>query len=98
MESVYQTCLCHELNLRKLKFRREVSFPVVYKNLKLESGVRLDLLVEEQIILELKAVETVLEVHKVQLLSYLRITSLNLGFVVNFNVPRFKQGIHRIVH
>ncbi len=97
MESVYEACMCHELKKRGIPFRRQVAFPIIYDGLRLESGLRLDLLVHDEIVVELKAVEQMLPLFEAQLLSYLRLTNLRLGFLINFNVPRIKQGIKRII-
>ena len=97
LESVYQSCMCHEFSLRKISFQKEAAVPVIYKNLRLESGLRLDLLVEDCIILELKSVEKIIPIHESQLLTYLKITNHRLGFLLNFNVPLMKEGIKRII-
>ncbi len=97
LESAYEECLCHELGLRGLGFRRQVSLPVTYKGTKLDCGYRLDLLVEENVILELKSVEEVTALHKAQLLTYLRLGGMKVGFILNFNVPVMKDGITRLV-
>jgi GxxExxY protein len=96
LETVYEVCLAHELHRRGLAFERQVSFPITYEGLKLESGLRLDLLVERQVIIEIKAVESLLPVHQAQVLSYLKLSGLRLGFLINFNVPLIKQGLKRI--
>src|SRR5689334_23018266 len=87
LESGYEECLCYELHLAGLEFRREVSVPVEYKGLKLSCSYRLDLLVEDSVIVEVKAVEVMLPVHKAQLLTYLKATGKQLGLLINFNVP-----------
>lgn len=97
MESVYEACMCHELKKRGIGFARQVSLPIVYDGLRLESGVRLDLLVDDTVIVELKAVEQLIPVFEAQLLSYLRLANLRLGFLINFNVPLIKRGIKRII-
>ena len=97
LESVYQTCLCHELSLRKIPFQKEVELPVVYKSMRLDAGLRLDLLIDDVIILELKSVEKIIPVHEAQLLTYLKLTGKRLGFLLNFNVPLMKQGTKRII-
>ncbi len=97
IESVYEECMCHELNKRGIPFKRQVTLPIVYDGLRLESGLRLDLLVDHAIVVELKAVEQVIPVFEAQLLSYLKLSGLRLGFLINFNVPRIKQGIKRII-
>ncbi len=97
MESVYEACLCHDLKKRGVPFAKQVSLPIVYDGLRLESGLRLDLLVDNTVVVELKAVEQMLPVFEAQLLSYLKLTNLRLGFLINFNVPLIKQGIKRII-
>ena len=97
MESVYETCLCHELRKQNLALQRQVYLPVVYDNIRLEQSYRLDLIVEDCIICELKAVELIAPTHHAQLLSYLRLTGKRLGLLINFNVPRIKDGIKRII-
>ncbi|MEK7867626.1 MAG: GxxExxY protein [Planctomycetota bacterium] len=97
LESVYEVCFCHELRQAGLDFRRQLEVPVVYDGLRLDAAMKLDVLVEDLIVCELKAVEYVLPVHRAQLLSYLRLTGKPLGFLINFHVPLFKQGIHRLI-
>ena len=97
MESVYEECLCHELNLRGLSFKRQLPVPVIYKGVTLNCGYQLDLLVENAVILELKCVERVLPVHEAQLLTYMRLTNKPVGLIINFNVPVLKHGIVRRV-
>jgi GxxExxY protein len=96
-ESAYEECLCHELTLRGISFRRQVALPVEYKGLKLDCGYKLDLVVEDSVILELKAIEAILPVHEAQLLTYLKITDRKVGFVINFNVAVLTRGIKRKV-
>ena len=96
LESVYEVYLLHELNKRGLKAERQVLLPVVYDNLRLDAGFRLDLVVEERVVVELKAVEALLPVHKAQVLTYLKLSGHRLGILVNFNSPLMKQGIRRI--
>ncbi len=98
MESLYETCLCHELSLRGVVFRKQVPMPVEYKGLKLDNGYRLDVLVDDLVIVELKAVEQLEPIHEAQLLTYLKLTNLWLGLLINFNVPLLKQGIRRFVN
>lgn len=93
IESVYEECTCHEMNKRGIPFKRQVSVPIVYDGIRLQTDLRLDLLVNEAIVVELKAVEQMLPVFEAQLLSYLRLRGLRLGFLINFNVPLIKQGI-----
>jgi GxxExxY protein len=92
LESVYQECMCHELNLRGLRFRREVVVPVVYKGVALDCGYRLDLIVEETVILELKSTDRIIPVHEAQLLTYLRLLNKPVGFIINFNVAVLRAG------
>ena len=98
LESAYEECLCHELSLRKLAFERQVPLPVQYKAVKLECGYRLDLVVERQLVLELKAVETLLPIHQAQLLTYLKLSGMTYGLLVNFHVPVLKAGLKRVVN
>ena len=97
LESACEECLCHELHLRGLIFERQVPLPVQYKGLKLDCGYRLDVVVENVVILELKSVERVLPVHEAQLLTYLKLTGKRVGLIINFNVPVLKDGIVRKV-
>jgi GxxExxY protein len=94
--NVYELCLVHELKKRGLHFVRQVSLPIVYDDIHLDSGLRLDLLVENCVIVEVKAVESLLPVHRVQILTYLKLSGHRLGLLINFNVPLIKDGIHRI--
>ena len=96
LESIYEVCFAHELARRNLKVATQVKIPILFEDLKIEDALRLDLIVEELIIVELKAVESILPVHEAQLLSYLRLTGKRLGFLLNFNVPLMKQGIKRL--
>ena len=98
LESAYEECLCHELMFRRLNFERQKPLPVQYKDVQLDCGYRLDILIEEQIIVELKSCENIEPIHKAQLLTYLRLANLNLGLLLNFNVPVMKDGIVRIVN
>ncbi len=90
--------LCHEFTLRKIRFERQIAVFVEYKGIKLECGFRMDVLVENEIILELKSVEALLPIHDAQLINYLRLSDKRLGFLVNFNVPRIKDGLKRRVN
>lgn len=98
LESAYETCLCHELMLQELKFERQKEVPVQYKGLRLDCGYRIDVLVEDQIIVELKACQDLEPIHKAQVLTYLRLTGKQVGLLLNFNVDRMKDGIVRIVN
>ena len=97
LERVYEVCFCHELNKRGLKCERQIAVPIVYDGLKFDEGFRLDVLVEDSIVCELKAVETINPVWISQLLSHLKLTKNRLGFVINFNVPLIKEGIKRLI-
>jgi GxxExxY protein len=98
LESVYRACMLHELRRAGMKVDAEQLVPICYKDLVLEGSYRIDLLVNDDIILELKAVEQLLPVHHAQLLSYLRLTDKPLGLLINFNVPRLVQGVRRVVN
>ncbi|MCS6883597.1 MAG: GxxExxY protein [Oscillochloridaceae bacterium] len=98
LESAYEACLAHELRKRGLKVLTQVALPVVYDGIELDAGYRLDLLVADAIIVELKAVEKVLPVHEAQLLSYLKLSGCKIGLLINFHVPKLKDGIKRMVN
>jgi len=98
LESVYEEILFYELNKKEIYCRRQVGIPVVYDQLKMELGFRADIIVENKVIIELKSIEAILDVHKTQLLTYLKITGLKLGLLINFNVALLKNGIVRIVN
>lgn len=95
LESAYEICLAHELNKSGLRFARQVPLPVEYDGMRLESGYVLDLVVEDVVIIELKAVESLLPIHEAQLLTYLKLTGKRLGLLINFNVSVLKNGIRR---
>ena len=97
LESAYEECLCHELRLRELNFQRQVDLPVEYKGLKLNCGYKIDILVQDEVILELKAVEKLLPIHQAQLLTYLKLAHKRVGLLINFNVALLTQGIIRRV-
>jgi GxxExxY protein len=97
LESAYEECLCHELTLRKLNVQRQVPVPVVYKEVKLECGYRLDLVVEKKVILELKSIEALSPVHEAIMLTYLRLSGYRIRLLINFNVTILKDGIRRFV-
>ena len=97
LESVYQVCLDYELRKRDVDVEREVVLPVAYDGVRLDAGLRLDLLVGRLVVVELKAVEALLPVHKAQVLTYLKLTGHRLGLLINFNVPLIRDGIKRIV-
>ena len=98
LESAYEECLCHELSIAEIKFERQKPLPVHYKAVNLDCGYRLDLVVEQKLIVELKAVESLLPIHEAQLLTYLKLSGLTLGLLINFNVPVLKSGIKRIAN
>jgi len=98
LESTYEECLCHELKLRGLSFERQKSLPIEYKGFKLDGGYRLDVIVENSIILELKSCQEIEPIHKAQLLTYLKLSNITLGLILNFNVTIMKDGIVRIVN
>lgn len=98
MESAYETCLCHELGQRGIRFSRQIALPIQYKGLILDASYRIDVLVEGCLVIEIKAVEQVTDLHKAQLLTYLRLRDSWLGLLLNFNVPMMKDGIHRMVN
>jgi len=98
LESVYQTCLVHELKKAGLAVQSQVALPIVYDGLHLDSGYRIDLLVEDTVIIELKCVETLLPIHKAQLLTYLRLANKPLGLLLNFNVVHLREGIKRVIN
>ncbi len=97
LESAYEHCLAHELNLRGLAVRRQVVLPINYDGLLLDAGYRLDLLVEDSIVVEIKAVDLLTRLHEAQVLTYLKLSKRRLGFLMNFNVMLFKQGLKRLV-
>jgi len=97
LESAYEERLCYELALRGVAFRRQVLLPLTYKGTQLDCGYRLDLLVEDTVVVEVKAVQEVLSLHEAQLLTYLRLGGWKVGLLLNFNVPVLKRGIRRLV-
>ena len=97
LEKVYETCFCHELSKRGLRYQRQVDIPIVYDGITFDEGLRIDVLVEEIIVCELKAVDEINPVWKAQIISHLKLTGNRLGFLVNFNVPLIKNGIQRII-
>jgi GxxExxY protein len=95
LESVYEQCLCYELESRNMTVARQVSLPVQYREIRLEAVFRIDLIVNDLVIVEIKSVEALLPIHEAQLLTYLKLSSTRLGFLINFNVTRIKEGIRR---
>jgi len=98
LESVYEKCLKHELTKRGLQVETQVWLPVVYDGVQIEGGYNIDLLIEGQVVVELKVVEQMLEIHKVQLLSYLKLSDKHVGLLINFNVVHLRDGIRRLVN
>ena len=98
LESAYETCLLYELEKLGLPVQRQVLIPLHYEDLTIDNGYRIDLLVGERVVVELKALETILPVHRAQLLSYLRLGGFRLGYLLNFNVGRMRDGIVRLVN
>lgn len=98
LESAYEACLARELTMQGIAFEQQVELPVVYRGVPLSCGYRLDFLVENELILELKAVEKLLPIHEAQLLTYLKLSDKRIGLLINFNVTLLKQGLHRIVN
>jgi GxxExxY protein len=96
LESAYEECLCHELGLRAIRYERQKELPIEYKGITLDCGYRLDVVVENKLILELKAAEALEPIHEAQLLTYLKLTGIQLGLLINFNVPVLKEGIRRL--
>ncbi len=97
LESVYEACLAHELDKRAVPHQRQVAVPIHYDGVCLDAGLRLDMWAAQSLVVELKAVEKVLPVHTAQLMTYLKLTDNRLGLLINFNVPRIKDGIKRVI-
>jgi len=97
LESAYEECLCHEFGLKQMHYKRQQALPVEYKGVKLDCGYRIDLVVERLVILELKSVDRLQPIHEAQLLTYLKLTGLKVGLLINFNVPVLKEGIKRLI-
>ncbi len=98
LESAYEACLCSELSRRGIPFERQVSVPLEYKGLRLDCGYRLDIVVAERAVVEVKSCDALSPLHRAQLLTYLRLSGKRLGLLVNFNVPHLRDGIKRIVY
>jgi len=98
LENAYHKCLMHELYSRGLKFTSQTSLPIEYDGFKLDAGYRIDLIVEDLVIIEIKAVEAILPIHEAQLLTYLKLSGKKLGLLINFNSIRLKHGIKRLVN
>jgi GxxExxY protein len=97
LESAYEDCLCHELRESALEYQRQLALPVSYKSVRLESGFKIDILIQRSLVLELKAVEQILPVHEAQLLTYLKLGGFKTGLLLNFHVAVLKDGIKRMV-
>ena len=97
LETVYETCFCQELSLRGISFKRQVSVPIIYEGVTLDTGLRLDVVVADCIVVEIKAVDKLIPLFDAQVLTYLKLTGLELGLLMNFNVSLIKHGIKRIV-
>ncbi len=97
LESTYQQCIAHELSINQIKFKTEYPLPVKYKGILLDCGYRLDFLIENEIILELKSVEQLKGIHEAQLLTYMKLANIKQGFLINFNVKLLKQGLKSFV-
>ena len=95
LESSYQQCLAHELRLNEISFKLECPVPVEYKGVRLDCGYRIDILVEDELIIELKAIDKIQGIHKAQILTYMRLAQIETGLLINFNVERLKDGIQR---
>jgi GxxExxY protein len=98
LESAYELCLTHELAKKGFSVQQQVSIPIRYDELTIDNGYRIDVLVDDRVVVELKAIETILPVHRAQLLSYLRLGRFKLGYLLNFNVAHMREGIVRIVN
>jgi GxxExxY protein len=97
LESAYESCLCHELTLSSIPFVRQLELPVEYRGVRVDAGFRIDLLVDDSVVVELKAIEQLTPLHEAQLLTYLRLSGKRVGLLINFNVPLLKAGIKRRV-
>ena len=97
LESAYEACLCHEFAIRKISFQKQKPIPLVYKEIKLDCGFRLDLLVEKRIVVELKSVDALAPIHEAIMLTYLRLSGHKLGLLINFNISILKEGIRRFI-
>ena len=98
LESAYESCLAHELAKHGLEVRKQVPMPVLYDNTQMDVGYRIDMLVNDRVVVELKAVEKLMPLHSAQLLTYLKLSKLRLGFMLNFNVEHMRNGVKRVVN
>ena len=97
LESAYEYCLAHELKARGLLVRRQIGLPITYEGQTLDVGYRLDLLINDCVVIEVKAVETLIRLHEAQMLTYLRLSGHRLGYLMNFNVQMFRTGVRRLI-
>jgi len=97
LESVYEECLCYELRIAEMEYQRQLPLPIRYKEVLLDCGYRLDIVVEGSVVVELKAVERIVPIHEAQLLTYLRLSGICTGLILNFNVPVLREGIRRMI-
>jgi GxxExxY protein len=97
LESAYEECLAYEMSSLGIPFKKQVGFPVKYKSVRIDCGYRIDMVLDDVLILEIKAVDTVLPVHKAQILTYMRLSGCRYGLLINFNVPLLKNGIQRFI-
>jgi len=97
LESAYEECLCYEIEQSGLSFRRQVALPIVYKAVRLDCGYRMDIVVQDQVIVELKTVERLLPIHEAQMLTYLKLSGIRIGLLLNFNTSVLKDGIRRML-
>ena len=97
LESTYEECLCYELTEHGIGFKRQVPLPVVYKSVRLDCGYRIDIVVDDRLILELKSAERLLPIHEAQVLTYMRLSGMPTGLLLNFNTPVLKDGIRRLM-
>ncbi len=97
LESAYEECLCYEIEQGGLSFRRQVALPIVYKAVRLDCGYRMDIVVQDQVIVELKTIERLLPIHEAQMLTYLKLSGIRIGLLLNFNTPVLKDGIRRML-
>jgi GxxExxY protein len=95
LESAYEECLYYELENNGLNVKRQLALPLVYKDVKLDAGYRIDLMVENKVIVEIKSVDVIAEIHKAQLMTYMKLANIKIGLLINFNVSRLKEGILR---
>ena len=97
LESAYESCLCHEMTLNSVPFQRQVALPVVYKGFKLDCGYRMDMVVSDEVVVEVKTVERLLPIHEAQLLTYLKLSGLKRGLLLNFHAALLRDGIKRML-